>query len=193
MNAGTVMEQSATLRQIASDAPNYERYLPLTSSSSEIRVLDLKSESVCTLRHVSLDDAPEYFALSYYWGPPTSTKPLTIRQADSNDSQVVEIRRTVAAFLKQLYRRHGVITIWLDVICINQRSIEEQSSQVAMMGEIYRRAQGVYAWMGGWDPDIEYIFEQCNRATSIKRIDISGNAKLVAAADVLSLRPYWTR
>lgn len=86
------MEQSATLRQIASDTPNYESYLPLTSSSREIRGLDLKSESVCTLRHVSLDEAPDYFALSYYWGLPTSTKSLTIRQADSNDSQVVGSR-----------------------------------------------------------------------------------------------------
>lgn len=185
--------QSVALRQIALDAPDYKDYRPLSAERREIRVLDLTGESACTIRHVSLDEDPVYYALSYYWGPPTSTKPLSIHQIVTNQAQSVPIRRTLASFLKHLYRTHGSLTIWLDVICIDQRSFAEQSAQVAMMGDIYRQARGVYAWMGKWDPDIDYLFDCANRISRGDEPVSNEPEKIACGLQVLSQFPYWTR
>jgi hypothetical protein len=184
--------QSVTLRQIAVDAPDYSHYRPLGTYQQVIRLLNLEGEATCTLRHVVLQDRPDYYALSYSWGPPTSTKPLEIKQAGT-ESQVVHIRRTVAKFLKQLYRHFGCISIWLDVICINQRSIPEQSAQVALMGDIYSRAKGVYAWMGGWDPELEYTFRYANTFSTKHEIDSLDAGRLDNGLENLSRRNYWSR
>jgi hypothetical protein len=192
MAAQVSSTQSVSLRRIAVDAPDYSHYRPLGTGQQVIRLLDLEGEAACTLRHVSLQDRPGYYALSYYWGPPASTKPLEIKQAGT-ESQVVHIRRTVAKFLKQLYRRFGCISIWLDVICINQRSIAEQSSQVAFMAEIYSRATSVYAWMGGWDPEVDYAFRYVSTAYGAQNVDHFDIQKVDKGIENLSLRSYWSR
>lgn len=41
--------------------------------------------------------------------------------------------------------------VWIDAICINQKDIDEKSSQVSMMDLIYSRASFVVAWLGSED------------------------------------------
>lgn len=183
---------SVALRQIAVDAPNYTGYRALNESQQEIRVLDLGPDLTCTLRHVSLTSSPVYYALSYYWGPSGSTKPLTIK-SEYTQAEVVHIRKTLAKFLRSLYRQYGTITVWLDVLCINQRSVTEQNAQVAMMGDIYRLAQAVYAWVGPWDPDIEYCFRYTAATTSEQPTSEYDLAKVAGGTESLFARRYWTR
>ena len=38
--------------------------------------------------------------------------------------------------------------LWIDAVCINQMDQAEKSIQVATMAEIYRRADGVFIWLG---------------------------------------------
>jgi hypothetical protein len=38
--------------------------------------------------------------------------------------------------------------LWVDALCINQSDIEERSHQVSMMGDIYKNAECVHAWLG---------------------------------------------
>ena len=38
--------------------------------------------------------------------------------------------------------------IWIDALCIDQASVEEKSSQVTLMGEIYELASVVLIWLG---------------------------------------------
>lgn len=193
MNDAKDRQQSVALRQIAADAPNYQHYQSLSEKQREIRVLDLTSSSTCTLRHVSLGDDPDYHALSYCWGPATSTRPLTITQASTTDVQVVPIRRTLASFLKHVFRSCGQISVWLDVICINQRSVAEQSAQVAIMGEVYERARGVYAWMGKWNPEVAFLFDHCNTVRRGDPASVSDDRKVAFAMKVLLQQPYWSR
>lgn len=185
--------QSAALRQIAVDAPAYRGYRPLDPERREIRVLDLKSNLNCWLRHVSLDDNPPYFALSYYWGFPSATKPITVIATDSWHHEIVQLRKTLYRFLKSLLRQYGAMTVWLDVICINQRSFDEQSAQVAMMGDIYRQAACVYAWMGNDDADIEYTLRYANLPASMKHSSGFELDNVLSGASQLSMRRYWTR
>ncbi|KPI36923.1 uncharacterized protein AB675_6012 [Cyphellophora attinorum] len=191
MAANTSTEQSATLRQIAQDAPDYKGYLPLDENRQEIRVLYLEDNSTCTIRHVSLLDSPVYYALSYCWGPPTTSRELTIKSAEhSVASQVVPVRTLVAEFLKSLYKQYGSITIWLDVICINQRSFEEQNAQVALMGGIYKRAKAVYAWMGAIPHPHPYL----DWLSKLRFYNPSEDSqKMKAAFETLFNREYWSR
>ena len=39
-------------------------------------------------------------------------------------------------------------SLWVDALCINQADDDERGHQVGMMGEIYKRAQCVHAWLG---------------------------------------------
>lgn len=189
--------QSEALRQIAADAPEYRSYRPLDVSRQEIRVLDLDANLTCTVRHVSLADKPIYHALSYCWGSPTSTKTLRIRTIDqaSNTAHIeaVPIRKTLGKFLKSLHAQFGTITVWLDVICINQRSYTEQSAQVAMMGDIYRRANHVYAWVGPWHPDIEFAFSCAHEFAKKDSAEEHDLEKVGAGLELLFYQPYWTR
>jgi hypothetical protein len=49
--------------------------------------------------------------------------------------------------------------LWVDAMCINQNDPDEKSEQVPMMGEIYRRATKVYAWLGEADRQIDCVFD----------------------------------
>ena len=61
----------------------YLAYKPL-QKDKEIRFLELSTPSdvdeeiTCNLHHVSLEDFPDYEALSYVWGQRTSDEPLFI-------------------------------------------------------------------------------------------------------------------
>jgi hypothetical protein len=44
-------------------------------------------------------------------------------------------------------------------ICINQNDPDEKSEQVPMMGEIYRQATKVYAWLREANRQIDYVFD----------------------------------
>lgn len=146
--------QSKALRQIADDVPRYPDYQPLAHDSREIRLLDLGPDFKYTLRHVSLDDKPCYVALSYYRGAPGTTKPIWVNGFE------IQLRKTVYQFLKSLFRQFGSITVWLDVICINQRDVQEQGSQVSMMGEIYGTANCVCCWLGAGSADTDYALRR---------------------------------
>lgn len=185
--------QSDALRKIAVDAPAYPGYRSLDPMRRETRVLDLKTNLICSLRHVSLDDEPHYVALSYYWGFPGATRPITVNDNDTGQSEVVQLRKTLYKFLKSLIRQYGAMTVWLDVICINQRSFDEQSAQVAMMGDIYRQAACVYAWLGSDDADIEYTFRYAALPASTKRSNGFDLDNVLSGASQLSMRRYWTR
>jgi hypothetical protein len=72
--------------------PDLLEYRELSNADAEVRLLTLlpsglesgHSEDVrCTLEHVSLYDAPEYYALSYTWGNAVETRPIWI-----NDKRV---------------------------------------------------------------------------------------------------------
>ena len=140
---------------------NYEpfQYTPLPSASS-FRLLQLRlvhssntGSGAGPLRgslvEVSLDDYPEYHALSYTWGDPTPTDLVFL------DGKYLGITANCAAALRRLMRGKGGMLIWVDSICINQAetpaALQERSKQVAMMDLIYRNAVQVDVHLGEGD------------------------------------------
>jgi hypothetical protein len=58
--------------------------------------------------------------------------------------------------------------VWIDQICIDQKSLAERSAQVKLMGEIYTRAANVLVWLGadpsGLAPVAESFVQQISTA-----------------------------
>jgi hypothetical protein len=67
-----------------------------------------------TLVETSLDNVPEYFALSYTWGDSTLCDYILI------DGRVLKITRSCATALRRMLKGKLERVIWVDSICINQ-------------------------------------------------------------------------
>lgn len=122
-------------------------YEKLDARNREIRVCVLQpgnlSDAIsCVLRTVSLNEDPCYEALSYVWGDPSLTK-----QINANGSTIATTESLHTA-LRYLRWDSVPRVIWADALCINQLDIDERSSQVGMMGDIYRQALEVQIWFG---------------------------------------------
>ncbi|KAK0099738.1 hypothetical protein ONS95_013368 [Cadophora gregata] len=112
----------------------------------------------CSLVTHSLNSSIKYQALSYTWGQP-----------DNFDFQIwingilVPVRRNLLCALRARRANYksederafavgkasdvGSL-IWVDALCIDQSNIVERGHQVDMMGDIFREAEEVLAWLG---------------------------------------------
>ncbi|ERF71393.1 hypothetical protein EPUS_07421 [Endocarpon pusillum Z07020] len=121
-------------------------YKPLDTERRETRVISLLpgrwSEIVaCELSVVSLDDKPEYEALSYVWGDPENTLPMLL------NAHTVQVTVNLRNALRRLRRRNARI-IWVDALCIHQGDLHERSQQVSIMTDIYKGAIAVQIYLG---------------------------------------------
>ncbi|OAG10045.1 uncharacterized protein CC84DRAFT_1071083, partial [Paraphaeosphaeria sporulosa] len=120
----------------------------LNSSLNEIRLLHLspggdEDEFYCSLSIVSLDDRPQYEALSYVWGEDSDdTLPISL------GGKTVQIRRNLHLALRGIRDPDCERILWIDALCINQGDVEERYTQVAIMGDIYSKAYCVLAYIG---------------------------------------------
>ncbi|KAL6408590.1 hypothetical protein AUP68_07532 [Ilyonectria robusta] len=145
-------------------SPEWHQPLPTPRS---IRVLRLHpdpsrdSALKCSLVPVSLDDSPKYWALSYTWDAQAPSHPI-ICQVDAAIRRL-NITPNCTAALRQLRDAAEERTLWVDSICIDQTSLEERSSQVALMGDIYLGAEQVVVWLGESDPPTNQAIDLLKR------------------------------
>lgn len=91
--------------------------------------------------HVSLDDNPQYHALSYVWGSPERAFQILL------NGSFTFVSESLGGALRRL-QSEKIQYLWADALCINQSDDDEKSDQVQKMGIIYESAQGVFAWLG---------------------------------------------
>ncbi|KAJ4269604.1 hypothetical protein NW762_001271 [Fusarium torreyae] len=147
---------SEELPKISSNPVNGEVskavYKPLDSSRQEIRLLSVHPSTEsndnlsCTLLHVDLrPDAgsirPSYEALSYVWGQPDFSEPISL------NGHPFFITPSLKYALTSLRQKHKARFLWVDAICINQSDIEERGQQVALMRHIYSNCERDIAWL----------------------------------------------
>lgn len=167
-------------------------YRPLNVSRAEIRVLDLEPREEfdgplrCQLRTVCLDTDPEYDALSWCWGPDQDSTILFV-----ND-QSFPCRPNLENALRSLRDRKVMQTFWADAVCINQSDIDEKSSQIMLMGQIYSKARTVKVWLGEATDDSDEgidILRQLQHQPNFKQFSPS---QIQAFVNLIQ-RPWWTR
>jgi hypothetical protein len=157
------------------------RYIPFDDPSAEVRVLALMASSEplaelsAHLFHVPLASA-KYEALSYAWGDPTINQGiLKVRVSTSEDDemvteiQAVRIGENLTAALHHLRHATKSRYLWVDAICINQRSNAEKSKQVRMMDKIYDNASQVVCWLGPGTPETDHAITMIGVIGSVFR------------------------
>lgn len=134
-----IMEQHSDARELLAEIRLIHcqiRLLELAPSS------DPASKIRCTLRHVYIDENPIYKAVSYVWGDPNQTLPISV------DGKKYRVTLNCHAVLQRLRLDHEPVCLWIDSICINQRDLREKSFQIVLMRDIYSQAEEVFVWLG---------------------------------------------
>ncbi|KAH6705426.1 heterokaryon incompatibility protein-domain-containing protein [Leptodontidium sp. MPI-SDFR-AT-0119] len=163
---------------------NTFEYFTLDASGSEIRLLRLQPASTyddeihCELFHISLDDEPllPYETVSYAWGKLDATRQSYVYL----HSQLFNVTPNLEDALRCLRLTDKPRALWVDGLCINQQSLADRASQVAMMHFIYRRTSGGLFRLGKaanmTEPAFQFLksIEEKAKGTSIP-----GFAKLV--------------
>ena len=99
----------------------------------------------CSIIDTTIDDAPRYNALSYTWGSPEKSATLLI------DGQALPITTGLATALLHCQWMNCAEPMWIDQICINQEDLDEKTSQIQLMKDIYQKAYRVTIWLGEGD------------------------------------------
>lgn len=123
-------------------------YAKLDYSHREIRLLTILDEYDdylvrCTTRIASLDDRPNFNALSYRWGDPKATVPIMV------DYHVMSVTVNLEKALRHLRCSVQPEEIWVDAICINQADISEKNHQLPLMRHIRKQVYivNLVAWL----------------------------------------------
>ena len=139
-------------------------YQNLVESQREIRLLRLlpkdnqqngSQQPVCRIFNTKLHECPSFVALSYVWGNQDNRKVILV------DGLRFYVTRNLFNALIEL-RKTEDLTIWIDAICINQQDKEEKRWQVELMGDIYREASEVIAWLGTSADDSDTVIDYLN-------------------------------
>ncbi|CAH0031192.1 unnamed protein product [Clonostachys rhizophaga] len=152
------------------DASQSEWYQYAGLEDGQIRLLHILpgpdgSSIECKLVTRSFNDADpfHYEALSYTWGDPS------VVQYISCDGKTLQVTVNLWTALHHIRHTSEEKVMWIDAVCINQGDIDERSSQVRMMEEIYRRASIVVVWLGDGGPEVTEAWNLMQRLDESKR------------------------
>ena len=149
--------------------PSLTAYRPL--SNRETRIIKVWSgEPLEPLRlsveNVSLDDELVYAALSYTWRGQNRDVPVQLWSSPWTPHTILVTQSLIEAVLV-LRRKSSSIWLWVDQMSINQADNIEKSSQVGLMGQIFRKASFIPVWLGGESADSGLAID---RLTEIHRV-----------------------
>ncbi|KAK4210129.1 heterokaryon incompatibility protein-domain-containing protein [Rhypophila decipiens] len=178
-------------------------YAPLGSRSS-IRVLKLQgsdgpdAEACCTLEEQVLESGQAYEAISYTWEGQTPSQRINC------DGLNMLVTENCAAIVRHFRPKSANETrrLWIDAICINQRSVHEKNHQLALMGNVYRNAMFVLVWLApaeavynnalvGFPASLKTLESSI---TDVRFSDVAGNpAEHHGFLGLKSMIPWFTR
>jgi hypothetical protein len=132
-----------------------------------------------------------YNALSYAWEGQPSDQMLLLQTSVGNFGSCLITKNCYDA-LRHIRKRTKLLVgdsfyIWIDAICINQSNMTERSSQVSIMGDVYRNSQAVYIWLGlSFDNSTEAM-ESLDRLSKeeISREQVNHGRRLLALKAML--------
>ena len=131
----------------------------LDPSKHQIRLIKLSPGQIddrvcCSLFIASLEERPEYEALSYVWGDPAERLSILLGEHE------FQVTTNLRSALQHLRFQDRTRVLWIDAISINQDDVAEREAQVQQMGEIYKSAQIVLVWLGPRKEDSDEAMDQ---------------------------------
>ncbi|KAM0330766.1 hypothetical protein ACHAQA_003720 [Verticillium albo-atrum] len=100
---------------------------------------------VCTLRHVTFAERPQYETLSYLRGTQAGKRRIVL---DGAEFLVGRNLYDALYFLRDHYKTKKTMLFWIDVLSVNQDDVAERTNQLRMMWQIYFRAKRAVVWLG---------------------------------------------
>jgi hypothetical protein len=123
----------------------------------------------------------KYEALSYVWGSQNVTRPIFLNRKEFRVTFNLEgaLRHLREQFKDDDKRK----VFWIDALCINQKDTEERTTQVQLMGDIYKMCAQVVVYLGDrldgrHRPERPSIAIRCNRYEMIPDNMCDGDADL---------------
>jgi hypothetical protein len=120
---------------------------------------ETSSNMTGSLHETSLQHPAAYNALSYEWG---ARKPRFSIGIGNGSIQVTKNCYGALLRLRHCARKR---TLWIDAICIDQRDEKDKSYQVAMMADIYSKADRVIVWLGESTDESDYALTWCQHVS----------------------------
>lgn len=118
--------------------------------------------SLTSGKFTDLASKPRFAALSYVWGDPSDTEEILL------NGRQWPVTKSLAMALRHV-KRHWMLEypdedpssfrLWVDVLCINQKDLEERASQVSRMQYLYALADVIFAWLEEGDEMIYLAFD----------------------------------
>ena len=162
------------------------QYQPLHDDGSYIRLVTIHPGTFDDSISVSLDGAKfaqepplQYEALSYVWGSKGNRKTVQVKDSELSQGTIM-VTPNLAVALRHLRRVERPRVVWIDALCIDQSNDREKGPQVALMGEIYRLASRVVAWLGP---------EEDNSNRGMELMDYLGSQVVTSFGGSYGLRP----
>lgn len=201
------IEGNLELASLPLHLPTTYKYKPLPKGHIRfLRCVGMGSHPLAFLETHSLDDPPQYTAISYCWDPTSPKRTMFL------DHTSFSISETVLEVLNQLVVTQvgpGLCKLfWIDQICINQDDQSEKLDQIYRMNEIYSKAEKVFIWLGPTANRSDHAFDNgeqmlksvmdLNQAT-FQGADVPDSAILDISKDCgqlyghLFLRPWFRR
>jgi hypothetical protein len=139
------------------------KYDALQEPNKTIRLVKIVSTTPqisCQLKAVSLENPPDFIALSYVWGDASVTSLILLNgKSHSVTTNLVNAMRGVYHHCAEGGEGPW---LWADAVCIDQANTTEKSHQVPLMGRIYSDAQRVFCWLGD-TKEVSEAVEAINR------------------------------
>ncbi|RYP93222.1 hypothetical protein DL770_000697 [Monosporascus sp. CRB-9-2] len=149
---------------MSNSAPIYQ---PLPVEGEYIRLFELLPRSPGTFPDLignlrtwcigqqAADSRPNYIAISYTWRNDVAEQKWSAegpRPIILCNGIVMEITPNIFDALRCLRRPDVPVSLWVDLLCINQSDNQERSRQVSLMGLIFQRSAETVIWLG--DPHV---------------------------------------
>lgn len=158
-------------------------------STCSVRILTLlpgKRSAMLRIRLNSVpfntQNPPVYEALSYTWGSTKNPAYAYVTVGETGD-HAIAITQNLANALPYLRYIDRPRALWIDAICVNQMDLVERSQQVQLMGDIYRLATRVIAWVGPEFDDSSYALETLDAIGSSVEVDWNTGSSKPANSD----------
>jgi len=121
-----------------------------------------------SLKTYPIKEAPPYEALSYVWGPYNEEDPDFIFLDGYGFIVTPNLFRALYSLRRDNIDRY----LWIDAICFDQDDMDERSSQVQLMRDIYKTSTGTVVWLGD---DLPFTSRTFNLLKSVSAGEL-GNA-----------------
>jgi hypothetical protein len=129
---------------------------------------------------------PKFEALSYAWG--SIVDPVNIFVGETGYDTLF-VTQNLAEALPYLRYREKPRVLWIDAICVNQQDLEERSSQVNRMADIYSKVTRVVVWLGPQSHDSALALKCIETASS--NISVNWENSTMAPLSAES-EPLWS-